>query len=102
MISVFDLVVLMLASGRIAYCVTEDEIFEPLRRKTENRWLDTGSRFWWFLKSIFECPYCLTFHTSFVAFALWILWPVATVWAAIPFAIWCVSNVIAVKGLMND
>lgn len=135
-------VVLSLASGRVAFCLTKDDIFQPVR---EWIWMrsapedgmvvertaegdltrparafhrvngpqanigDTSHRYDYvpalafrkpgFWGQLWECPYCMSFWTSLLAVLVWLLIGNAVIYLALPFAVWAVANVLAVKGL---
>lgn len=143
--------VMALASGRIAFSLTKDDIFQPVREwiwmrsapedgmviertmdgdvtrparmyhlMHENAFdggLDMGRgpkgdvkrghhfspstamrkpAFW---GQLWECPYCMSFWTSLIATVAWLLGGDAIVVMALPFAVWALANVLAVKGL---
>lgn len=133
--------VLSLASGRVAFSLTKDDIFQPLREfvwmrsapedgmiveRTVDGDRTTPARAWhllhnrgytedrseyaydpgqpfrnpgWFGQLI-ECPYCLSFWTSLAACVAWVVLGDAVVYPAMPFAVWAVANLYAVKGLL--
>lgn len=97
-------VTLALASGRVAYCVTKDDIFEPLRE-----WLNIrdfkkhggegpydGNGF---LFAVFSCPFCMSFWTSLLAALAWVVLGTDVVIFSTPLALWAVANSYAVKGI---
>lgn len=52
-----------------------------------------------FLGELVECPYCLSFWVACVATLAWWLLGDTAAQLALPFALWCAANIIAVKGL---
>lgn len=146
--------VLTLASGRVAFSLTRDEILRPLRewiwlrsapeegtileRDEDNGDTPRPARYYHFGENrvqivpdaeltgtcadfdefpgyefnpalgpripgfwgqLFECPYCMSFWTSLVACAAWLLLGDAVLYPALPLALWGASNSFAVKGL---
>ena len=151
---VLTFALLTLASGRVAYLLTRDEIARPLREWIWLRsapeegtilerdpdtgdsprparyyhWTETqvqivpdeertftcadfdtfpgyefdpaqGPRVPGFFGQLFECPYCMSFWTSLVACAAWLVLGDAVIYPALPLALWAASNSFAVKGL---
>jgi hypothetical protein len=52
-----------------------------------------------FLGQLFECHYCMSFWTSLLAAAAWLLLGDLAVTLAVPFAIWAIANTYAQKAL---
>lgn len=95
---------LALASARVAYCITSDDIFLPLRARIvladslKHRGAGTydGQGF---LAALFSCPYCMSAWTSLAAAGAWYAVGNSVIYAATPLALWCLANILAVKGL---
>lgn len=149
-------IVLSLASGRVAYSLTKDEIFRPMREwiwmrsapeegviverggegdvtrparmyhlmhrdPVDGDWrmskmkcgpamaklndqryrFDPGValRKPGFFGQLFECFYCMSFWTSLLACAAWLVLGDDVIYPALPLALWGASNVIAARGL---
>lgn len=96
--SAIDLVILSLASGRIAFSLVRDDIFQWLRalimRIDWRRHEDVS------LTGLFNCFYCLSFWVSIVLVSTYMVFNDAGLTLATPFAVWGAANLIA-KGLDN-
>lgn len=98
---------LALASGRVAYSLTTDDIFVPLRTRIEVRDIRLENKRGeegpydghYFLAGVFSCPFCMSFWTSLLAAAAWLALGDAVIYPALPLALWAVANTYAVKGL---
>ena len=92
MITFLQLLILSLATFRVTRLLIEDFILEPLRDRTIHK-LDPRNKF----RELFECPWCLGFWLSIGAVVLFLLFPVVTIWLALPFAISTAVGLIAEK-----
>ena len=123
-IPVYDLAVMALASGRIAYSITNDEIMRPMREwvfrrsaphsgtiriDTEDGYDDVPAsmvhdgvfdparsiRTPQFWGQLVECLMCMSFHTSLWILVAYLISAHWTVLALTPFALWGLSNAFA-------
>jgi hypothetical protein len=100
-------VTLALASGRVAYSLTSDDIFQPLRERIQARDVRLMNKRGeegpydgqYFLAGVFSCPFCMSFWTSLLAAIAWVALGTDVVIFSTPLALWAVANTYAVKGL---
>lgn len=119
---------LSLASGRVAHLIAQDTIMRPIRewiwlrspgesatitqrgedgdREIPARMLHDGEfqpslrpRDPGFFGQLFECVFCLTFWTSLIACAAWLVLGDDVIYPATPLALWALANTYAMKGL---
>ena len=104
---VYVFLTLALASGRVAYAVTKDDIFQPVRTWAVRRDVRLANRKGeegpydgqYFLAGVLSCPYCLSFWTSLFAAIAWVALGTDVVIFSAPLAIWALANLYAVKGI---
>ena len=90
MADLIDLGILSLASGRIAYSIAKEDVFQPLRlfvlRKDSRREEDFS------LTSLINCYWCLSFWSSLVLVVTYLVFGDAIVTLATPFAVWYLAT----------
>lgn len=97
-------VTLALASGRVAFSITSDDLFADLRtylmqRDFEKHLNDGPFDGKGFVYAAATCFYCLTFWTSLVAAVAWLALGSEVVLLAAPLALWAAANIVAAKAL---
>jgi hypothetical protein len=88
-----ELLLVALAAWRTWHLLAEDTILDRPRRYVTRLgdWQQEGDpvppdhRFG--LREFIECPYCLGFWVALAWTGFYALWPDATTWAAVPFAL---------------
>jgi len=101
MIPAYDLIVLGLASGRIAYCVSKEDIFQPLRERIAARDQINGGGPYdgeGFLLGAISCPWCLSFWTSLLVLAAYWIIGSATITYLTAFALWGLATIFVARG----
>lgn len=125
MISTYELGVLALASGRCAYSVTHDTIFEPVRAYVYRRSAPHSDTFededgrevpwraWWpspdgigfvdftrlrepgWWGNLFSCFYCMSFWTAVFWILMYLTLGNWAMWIAVVPAMWAIGNLYA-------
>jgi len=93
----FEFVILSLASFRLWRIIGADVVFDRLRDRLtrRDRFEEDETLYRRAFDEWLHCAWCLGFWVAVAVFLAWLIWPVPTLWACLPFALSAVVGLIA-------